>query len=242
MSRKNDILTNLREYSSDQIAEAINEGVVTMYELSKSGNLTPLMRKRIEEKLAGGSTETVGEVHADHSASSVQEEKAVNESPKSQDDEEKMAEPTIPEAGIPEIPKAVIAPATADTVKSKPDGEQEQPTYDEETSDKRMFKRPFSFHGRIRRLEYGISLIIFGLWNTISNALAGDLDTSSVALVNCIGWVVIIWFAFAQACKRCHDLGNSGWFQIIPFYGLWLLFAEGDEGENEYGENPKCKY
>ena len=41
MSRKNDILTNLREYSSDQIAEAINDGVVTMYELSKSGNLTP---------------------------------------------------------------------------------------------------------------------------------------------------------------------------------------------------------
>ena len=49
MSRKNDILTNLREYSSDQIAEAINDGVVTMYELSKSGNLTPLMGKRIEE-------------------------------------------------------------------------------------------------------------------------------------------------------------------------------------------------
>ena len=41
MSRKYDILTNLREYSSDQIAEAINDGVVTMYELSKSGNLTP---------------------------------------------------------------------------------------------------------------------------------------------------------------------------------------------------------
>lgn len=54
MSRKNDILTNLREYSSDQIAEAINDGVVTMYELSKSGNLTPLMRKRIEDKLAAG--------------------------------------------------------------------------------------------------------------------------------------------------------------------------------------------
>ena len=30
MSRKNDILTNLREYSSDQIAEAINDGVVTI--------------------------------------------------------------------------------------------------------------------------------------------------------------------------------------------------------------------
>ena len=61
MSRKYDILTNLREYSSDQIAEAINDGVVTMYELSKSGNLTPLMRKRIEEKLATGSSATSNE-------------------------------------------------------------------------------------------------------------------------------------------------------------------------------------
>ena len=47
MSRKNDILTNLREYSSDQIAEAINDGVVTMYELSKSGNLTPRSEERV---------------------------------------------------------------------------------------------------------------------------------------------------------------------------------------------------
>ena len=52
MATKSEILTNLREYSSDQIAEAINSGVVTIYELSKSGNLTPLMRKRIEQKLA----------------------------------------------------------------------------------------------------------------------------------------------------------------------------------------------
>ena len=51
MASKSDILNNLREYTSDQIAEAINAGTVTMYELSKSGNLTPLMRRRIEEKL-----------------------------------------------------------------------------------------------------------------------------------------------------------------------------------------------
>ena len=51
MLTKNEILANLREYSADQIADAINSGVVTLYELSKTGNLTPLMRKRISEKL-----------------------------------------------------------------------------------------------------------------------------------------------------------------------------------------------
>jgi uncharacterized membrane protein YhaH (DUF805 family) len=43
----------------------------------------------------------------------------------------------------------------------------------------------------------------------------------------------------AQGAKRCHDRGNSGIWQIIPFYGLWMLFADGDLGRNEYGANPK---
>lgn len=52
MATKSDILNNLRENTADQIAEAIKASTVTVYELSKSGNLTPLMRRRIEERLA----------------------------------------------------------------------------------------------------------------------------------------------------------------------------------------------
>ena len=44
MATKSDILNNLREYTADEIVEAIKAGTVTVYELSKSGNLTPLMR------------------------------------------------------------------------------------------------------------------------------------------------------------------------------------------------------
>jgi uncharacterized membrane protein YhaH (DUF805 family) len=49
----------------------------------------------------------------------------------------------------------------------------------------------------------------------------------------------MIWFLWAQNAKRCHDRGNSGWYQLIPFYFLVLLFGDGEEGENEYGDNPK---
>ena len=97
----------------------------------------------------------------------------------------------------------------------------------------KMFKAPFSFEGRIRRLEYGISSII-------STFLVNILI--SVAIENPATWLLILpvyWFGLAQGAKRCHDRGNSGWFQLIPFYSLWMLFAEGDFGSNSYGPNPK---
>ena len=39
-----------------------------------------------------------------------------------------------------------------------------------------MFSHPFSFKGRIRRLEFGISLIIFTIWAIIVNIAAEDPD------------------------------------------------------------------
>jgi uncharacterized membrane protein YhaH (DUF805 family) len=57
-----------------------------------------------------------------------------------------------------------------------------------------------------------------------------------------IGFVLIIpmiWFLWAQGAKRCHDIGRSGWWQLIPFYFFVLLFQDGDSGENEYGDNAK---
>ena len=53
--------------------------------------------------------------------------------------------------------------------------------------------------------------------------------------------VPFFWFGLAQGTKRCHDRGNPGIFMIIPFYGLWMLFADSEPGTNEYGPNPKEK-
>ena len=51
--------------------------------------------------------------------------------------------------------------------------------------------------------------------------------------------IPIFYFFIAQGAKRCHDRNNSGWYQLIPFYALWMLFADSDDGVNEYGSNPK---
>ena len=98
-----------------------------------------------------------------------------------------------------------------------------------------MFKSPFSFSGRIRRLEYGISFIAYVFANTLV-AVVGQANG-----IVYLAYIPMLWFLWAQGSKRCHDRGNNGFFQIIPGYVLWMLFADGNSGMNEYGANPKGK-
>lgn len=108
-----------------------------------------------------------------------------------------------------------------------------------------MFKAPFSFDGRIRRLEYGLSYLIYLVFyipfniylRTSENSYSGPSGT--VLVIFFILLIPFLWFLLAQGAKRCHDRGNSGWFQLIPFYSLWMIFADSDHGPNEYGPNPK---
>lgn len=97
-----------------------------------------------------------------------------------------------------------------------------------------MFQAPFSFEGRIRRTEYGLSYLLTSGAGFFAGAFA-EASTDMVYLL----MIPLYWFMFAQGAKRCHDRGNSGWYQIIPLYGLWMLFGDSDFGPNEYGPNPK---
>lgn len=247
MASKTDILNNLREYTSDQIAEAINAGIVTIYELSKSGNLTPLMRRRIEEKLAAKPSEvaqTAPEVAQQaHGTVSTLDEEVPSDDTSSFDYEEDVVIPEAPDINVPSeiaIPQVPIITATAPPTFEA--GKTDIPTVKKSDviSNKGMFKRPFSFNGRIRRIEYGISFIIYIIWYVVIEAMMKTSDPSPAASVFVlISFIPMIWFLWAQNAKRCHDRGNSGWYQLIPFYVFVLLFGEGEEGENEYGDNPK---
>jgi len=99
-----------------------------------------------------------------------------------------------------------------------------------------MFKAPFSFEGRIRRTEFGLSYIIYIV---AAGVIAAVMDNSDAEVFSLLGYIPLVWFLLAQSAKRCHDRSNSGWFQIIPFYIFWMLFADSDVGPNEYGPNPK---
>ncbi len=99
-----------------------------------------------------------------------------------------------------------------------------------------MFKAPFSFTGRIRRTEFGISYLIYLV---SAGLIAGISEISPGASFLAIAYIPLIWFLIAQGAKRCHDRGHTGWYQIIPFYVFWMLFADSNYGQNEYGPNPK---
>ncbi|MFZ4592365.1 MAG: DUF805 domain-containing protein, partial [Ignavibacteria bacterium] len=100
----------------------------------------------------------------------------------------------------------------------------------------KIFENPFSFKGRIRRTEYGLSFIIYSIFAIILNLL---IQSGGGYLFFLLVYIPLFWFIWAQGTKRCHDRGCSGAYQFIPFYIFWLLFADSDTGTNEYGSNPK---
>jgi uncharacterized membrane protein YhaH (DUF805 family) len=105
--------------------------------------------------------------------------------------------------------------------------------------DRELFAHPFSFKGRIRRLEYGLSTVISSCVGVLNILILGGYDALIAGFISFAISAISYWFVIAQGAKRCHDIGKSGWWQLIPFYGLWLLFQNGNRRTNEYGTNPK---
>ena len=100
-----------------------------------------------------------------------------------------------------------------------------------------MFKDPFSFKGRIRRLEYLITIVIycivyFSLWFLTRGTTYGVEVFWSMFLISS-------YIFIAQGTKRCHDIGENGFYQFIPFYFFWLIIEDGIPKKNKYGLNPK---
>lgn len=105
-----------------------------------------------------------------------------------------------------------------------------------------MFTNPFSFEGRIRRTEYGLSFLILAVGRVaLTMLLAGASSGQDLTALFFVLQIPLLWFFWAQGAKRCHDLGMSGWYQLIPFLPLYLVFGAGEEGPNKYGEDPKHK-
>lgn len=103
-----------------------------------------------------------------------------------------------------------------------------------------LFAHPFSIKGRIRRSEFGLSYIMYVL-SMVCIVILSD-ECSILELLT----IPLVWFMLAQSCKRFHDRNITGaciFTLVIPLYNIYmllmLLFADGDDHENEYGPDPK---
>lgn len=224
MATKDQIINNLREYSAADIVQAIRCGEISLYELSKSGKLTPLLKKRIEEQMAA----------IEDSSTSAKESEPIN------GESANVSDAVLTETQ--EITQEIIS-APIDSVMTV-EAPSVIPTdnriYEEYVEKQKMFSKPFSFKGRIRRLEYGLSYILFFVWYFLFMMITEIRDIHPMlALIAILSMVPAYWFFWAQGAKRCHDRGNSGWYQIIPFYFLVMIFGPSEQGSNYYGENPK---
>ncbi len=97
-----------------------------------------------------------------------------------------------------------------------------------------MFKNIFIIDGRIRRTEFGVTYIILFLLTIFISVSTQESPIFGLF------YIPLYWVQITQSAKRCHDLNNSGWFQLIPIYNpFWLIFAEGTIGPNRFGNDPK---
>lgn len=244
MATKKEILKNPNQFSPEEIADAIRSGIVSLYELGKEteGAFTPLLKKKVKEILAMEPLEkSMGKINENKQI-------GVDGSSETKKEETVVEDAQIPEQGsiMPVVDDPItILPVVTNEIES---AYEEQPqsnvsvTKENPTKPKpSMFSNPFSFEGRIRRLEYGLSIIIMYAYSFLCGFIAG-VSTGDPVTTRGLMYLFLIpgyWFCFAQGAKRCHDRNNSGWYQIIPFYGLWMLFGDGDADENKHGVSPK---
>lgn len=127
---------------------------------------------------------------------------------------------------------------------TKESEEESGETEDVEEEVRPLFFKLLSYHGRIRRTEYWLSFLlptipIISFLGIAMQFKDQDMGLGIFAIVSMlVYWTWAIWIIF-QSIKRCHDINISGWYQLIPLFFIVLLFKGGDEGKNDYGEDPR---
>ena len=108
----------------------------------------------------------------------------------------------------------------------------------------------FKPEGRITRRMYLVMFIIFYFINILCLMIIWDSFHSQSWAVFYAALVVLvasICILLVQAIKRLHDIGHD-WkyalYLLIPpplnFIGfIWLAAKKGQDGENEYGPDPR---
>lgn len=95
------------------------------------------------------------------------------------------------------------------------------------------FKKYATFEGRASRSEFWF----FTLFYLIASVVAGVLEgATGMTGLSYIPWIAMFIPSIAVGCRRMHDTGRSGWFQLVPIYNLILACTPSNPGTNKYGD------
>lgn len=98
----------------------------------------------------------------------------------------------------------------------------------------------WSYDGRSSRSDYFVVLLI----TSVLGAIAGLMMSQGGALSFFSGVFLlgVLWVSMCACVRRMHDVGHSGWWSLVAFvplanilFGLYALFAPGQDQENEFG-------
>jgi uncharacterized membrane protein YhaH (DUF805 family) len=114
----------------------------------------------------------------------------------------------------------------------------------------KVLKKYAVFNGRARRAEYWyfalVSIIISIILVVIDGATGSFNQETGFGLLSGIYTLAILIPAIAVGVRRLHDTNRSGWWillALVPLIGFIVLIVffviDSDQGDNQYGSNPK---
>jgi uncharacterized membrane protein YhaH (DUF805 family) len=116
------------------------------------------------------------------------------------------------------------------------------------------------FSGRRKRLSYFLTwlvliAVVFAVYFVLgfiagaSNPTNPEAGMAAVQGIGALFTLPLAWPFYAVGAQRLHDMGYSGWFQLltlIPLVNLVLflvmIFAPTQQADNKYGPVPSGPY
>ena len=80
-------------------------------------------------------------------------------------------------------------------------------------------RRTFTIKGRSSKLQYNSFLLFFLLVDLFTSLINPDATYINLA-ISAFLYVPLI----TCQIRRSHDVGKSGWWILVPFYSIYLIF------------------
>ena len=103
------------------------------------------------------------------------------------------------------------------------------------------FRNYTNFSGRTTRKDYWMFALFYLIFSFVAGFMDGLFGLAGLSGYGPIGGIFLLVMlipALAVQIRRNHDANKSGWWVLMPFYNLYLLFVPTHPEENDWGSVP----